>query len=87
MPPTAWDFQNQLMAILNAARQSGKPHIDVESNHLHARLVGHSDSTHETALCCDVMIRMMRAGDSIVNELPDGKGVTIRYAFRRSGQA
>jgi hypothetical protein len=87
MPPTAWDFQNQLMAILNAARQSGKPHIDVESNHLHAQLVGHSDSTHEAALCCDVMIRMMRTGDSIVNELPDGKGVTIRYAFRRSGQA
>ena len=87
MPPTAWDFQNQLMAILNAARQSGKPHIDVESNHLHAQLIGHSDSTHKTALCCDVMIRMMRTGDSIVNQLPDGKGVTIRYAFRKSGQA
>jgi hypothetical protein len=87
MPPTAWDFQNQLMAILNAARQSGKPHVDIESNHLHAQLVGHSDSTHKTGLCCDVMIRMMRTGDSIVNELPDGKGVTIRYVFRRTGQA
>jgi hypothetical protein len=87
MQPTAWDFQNQLMAILNAARQSGKPHIDVESSHLHAKMIGHSDSTHRTALCCEVMISMMRAGDSIVNELPDGKGVTIRYVFRGSGQA
>jgi len=84
MQPTAWDFQNQLMAILNAARQSGKPHIDVESNHLSAQMMVHPDST---PLCCEVMLRMMRAGDSIVNELPDGKGVTIRYVFRVSGQA
>jgi uncharacterized protein YijF (DUF1287 family) len=87
MQPTAWDFQNQLMAILNAAQQSGKPHIDVESNHLHARLIRHSDSPQRTSVCCDVMIRMMRTGDSILNELPDGKGVTIRYVFRGSGQA
>ena len=86
MQPTAWDFQNQLMAILNAARQSGKHHIDVESNHLHSQMIVHRDSTHKMALCCEVMIRMMRTGDSILNELPDGKGVTIRYVFRRSGQ-
>ena len=86
MQPTAWDFQNQLMVILNAARQSGKPHIDVESNHLHAQMMVHPDSTHKVALCCDVMISMMRIGDSIVNELPDGRGVTIRYVFRGSGQ-
>ena len=87
MQPTAWDFQNQLMAILNAARQSGKPHIDVESNHLHAQTIVHTDSTPKMALCCEVMISMMRTGDSIMNELPDGKGVTIRYVFRGSGQA
>ena len=87
MQPTAWDFQNQLMAILNAAEQSGKPHIDVESSHLHNKLIGHPDSAHRMAVCCDVMISMMRVGDSIVNELPDGKGVTIRYVFSRSGQA
>ena len=75
------------MAIINRARQSGKPHIDVESNHLHAQLIGHSDSAQKTAVCCDVMIRMMRTGDSILNELPDGKGVTIRYVLRGSGQA
>jgi hypothetical protein len=87
MLPTAWDFQNHLMAILNAARQSGKHHIDVESNHLHAQMMVHPDSAHKMALCCEVMKRMMRAGDSIVNELPDGKGVTIRYVFSVSGQA
>jgi hypothetical protein len=87
MQPTAWDFQNQLMAILNAARQSGKPHIDVESSRLHAQSIGDPDSAQRTAVCCDVMIRMMRVGDSIVNELPDGNGVTIRYVFGGSGQA
>jgi hypothetical protein len=78
MQPTAWDFRNQLMAILNEARQSGKLHVDVESNHLYSQLLGSSDSIQKT-VCNDVMIRMMRAGDSIVNELPDGKNVTVRY--------
>jgi len=87
MQPTAWDFQNQLMAILNSAQQKGEPHIDVESNNLHAQVVGQSDSIQKTAVCGEVMKRMMRTGDSIVNELPDGKGVTIRYVFSRSGQA
>jgi hypothetical protein len=28
MIPTAWDFRNKLLAILNGARHNGKPHVD-----------------------------------------------------------
>ena len=83
MQPTAWDFQNQLMAILNSAQQKGEPHIDVESNNLHAQVVGQSDSIQRPTVCGEVMKRMMRPGDSIVNELPGEKSVTIRYIFRQ----
>jgi hypothetical protein len=29
MTPTAWDFRNKLLAILNAARHSGEIYVDV----------------------------------------------------------
>ena len=55
MSPTAWDFQNQLMAILNGARQSGQPYIDVESGNLHRQVGGFANSNHKMPVCCEVM--------------------------------
>jgi hypothetical protein len=81
MSPTAWDFQNQLMAILNGARQSGQPYIDVESDNLHQQVGGYAKSNHKMPVCCEVMRRMMRFGDSILSETASGQGgtLTIRY--------
>ena len=82
MQPTAWDFQNQLMAILNAARQSGKPHIDVESNSLQKQLANSSSSDRSISVCRDVMIKLMRPGDSILQEFPIGKSATLAIRYR-----
>jgi hypothetical protein len=80
MPPTAWDVQNRLIAILNAARHSGKPFIDVESGHLHTQVGEHPDFNHAMPVCCEVMRKMMRAGDSIVNDPPGQEArLMIRY--------
>ena len=81
MTPTAWDFQNQLTAILNAARQIGKSYVDVESGNLHRQVGGYPDSNHRMPVCCEVMRRMMRRGDSILKEPSSGPGATllIRY--------
>ena len=68
MTPTAWDFQNQLTAILNAARQIGKSYVDVESGSLHRQVGGYPDSNHRMPVCCEVMRRMMRRGDSVLKE-------------------
>ena len=86
MPPTAWEFQNHLTAILNAARQSGESYVDVESGHLHKR-VGGVNSGRELPICCDVMKRMMRAGDKILKEPPTGNGsnLLIRYIVQANG--
>ena len=72
MQPTAWDFQNRLIAILNAARNSGKPFIDVESGHLHTQVGEDPKLNDGLPVCCQVMRQMMRAGDSIRNEPPTG---------------
>lgn len=81
MQANAWDFQNQLIAILNTARSSGKLYIEVESGHLHRQVAAHPDANNGMPVCCDVMRKMMRAGDSVVSEPPSGEGATlvIRY--------
>ena len=84
MPPTAWDFQNQLMAILNGARQSGQSYIDVESGNLHQQVGGCAKSNHKMPVCCEVMKKMMRFGDSVVSETANGQDstLTIRYTVQ-----
>jgi hypothetical protein len=81
MSPTAWEFQNRLMAILNSARQSGKPYIDVEADHLHKQVAGYPNSHPRMPVCCEVMKKMMRAGDLVLKESEskqDAK-LVIRY--------
>ena len=63
MRPTAWDFRNKLTVILNVARQKGDAYVDVESGHLHSQVGGYPNSNHRLPICCDVMKKMMRAGD------------------------
>lgn len=87
MQPTAWDFQNRLMAILNAARQSGKAYIDVESGHLHRQVGEQPQLNSRMPVCCEVMRNMMRVGDSIMNEPANGEDATlmIRYIIQATG--
>ena len=84
MSPTAWDFQNQLMAILNGARQSGNPYVDVESGNLHQQAGGYTNLNHKMPVCCEVMRRMMRVGDSVLRETTSGQdpALTIRYTVQ-----
>jgi 5-methylcytosine-specific restriction protein A len=81
MIPSAWDFQNQLTAILNGARGNGKSYVDIKSGNLHKKAGGYPNSNHRMGVCCEVMKRMMRAGDSVLSESPSGQGATllIRY--------
>jgi hypothetical protein len=85
MTPTAWDFQNRLMAILNTARQSGKSYVDVKSSNLHQQVGGQANPDQRMSVCCDVMRRMMRSGDSVLNDPPSGQGPTlmIRYVVQQ----
>ena len=81
MPPTAWDFQNRLMAILNGARQSGKSYVDIESGNLHEQVGGYPNADHKMPVCCEVMRRMMRTGDAVLEEPTSEQGakLMIRY--------
>lgn len=84
MTPTAWEFRNKLTAILNEARYNGEAHVDVESGNLHTELGGDPNSYRRMPIYHDVMTRMMRPGDTILNESPTSDGATmlIRYILK-----
>src|SRR5262245_13289070 len=81
MTPTAWDVRNKLMAILNAAKHSGEPYVDVESSNLHNELGGDPNSHHRMPIFYDVMTKMMRPGDSILKETRNEGGPTILIRY------
>ena len=85
MAAIAWDYRNQLTVILNTAKQSGESFIDVESGNLHDRVGGHQNSNHKLAICCDVMRRMMRPGDSILMEPTNGDAGNLRVRYILKG--
>ena len=84
MTATAWDVRNKLLAILNGARHSGKPYVDLESGSLYAETGGDANSKRRMSICHDVMTRMMRPGDVVLNESRNGEGATIliRYSLK-----
>ncbi len=81
MLPTAWEFQNRLTAILNGARQRGKSYVDIESDNLHKQVGEFPNSNSRMPVCCEVMRRMMRTGDSVLTEPMSDQGakLIIRY--------
>jgi len=84
MTPTAWEFRNKLLATLSAARHDGKTYVEVESSHLFARVGGDSKSNLRMPICHDIMTKMMRPGDSILQETQNGESATmwIRYILK-----
>ena len=84
MTPTAWDLRNKLLAILNEAKHSGRPYLDLESHSLYSQMGVDPNSKPRMSICHDVMTRMMRPGDRVLNESQNGDGPTllIRYSLK-----
>ena len=84
MTPTAWDFRNKLLAILNEAKHSGKPYLDLESSSLYSDMGGDPNSKPRMTICHDIMTRMMRPGDRVLSESRNGDGATllVRYSLK-----
>ena len=83
MTPSAWDVRNKLLAILNEAKHSGKPYLDLESGSLYSQMGGDPNSKSRMSICHDIMTRMMRPGDRVLSESQNDAGPTllIRYSL------
>ena len=84
MTLTAWDFRNKLLAILNEAKHSGKSYLDLESGSLFSQMGGDPNSKPRMSICHDIMTRMMRPGDRVLDESrnADGPTLLIRYSLK-----
>lgn len=83
MTPTAWDIRNTLITILNAAQRSGKPYVDIEPSDLDGALRGGQKPGDWGVMHRDMMTKMMRPGDTVLEDTQDGADarMVIRYVF------
>ena len=86
MEPTEWDFRNKLLAVLSAARHQCMPYVDVESGKLFAQLGGDSKSNLRVPKCHEIMTRMMRPGDAILEETQTGERATLLVRYILNGK-
>ena len=58
--------------------------MDVEASNLFAQFGGDSKSNLRMPICHDIMTKMMRPGDLILQDTPDGDRATmlIRYVLK-----
>jgi 5-methylcytosine-specific restriction protein A len=79
--PTASDFQAHLNRIFHDARERGVPYLDVKSGDLHRQVGGYPASNHRMPVCCAVMRKNMKVGDSVLYEPPKGNGATLQIRY------
>jgi hypothetical protein len=86
--PTASDFEEEIRARWALAH--GATHLDVNAGELHRKLGGYParDGGHRMPDCCQVMKKLMRAGDTIEQRPPKGQGASlvVRYILPRAQQ-
>jgi hypothetical protein len=83
--PTANDFDTELRRIFQSASKTGAGYVDVESDNLHRAVGGYPTRNHRMPVCCHVMERNTKPGDTVLHAPPKGKGATlvIRYLLPR----
>lgn len=83
--PKSADFERKLLSLLAKAEEEGKEYLDVRSGYLHEIVGGYENSNHRMPACCNVMKKLMKNGDKVLQEPPSGYGayVVIRYYLPR----
>ncbi len=79
--PTAADFERELLRIFADATRRGQAWVEVEAGALHRAVGGYPGQNHRMPVCCGVMYRHQRAGDTLLHAPPKGKGATLRIRY------
>jgi hypothetical protein len=85
--PTAGDFETEIRDRWAVSQKQGATHLDIKAGELHHKLGGYpaSDGGHRMPDCCQVMKRLMQAGDTVRHSPPKGAGASlvVRYTLPR----
>ena len=85
-PPTAKDFEKALLQIFRKAKEAGRAYVDVRAGDLHRMVGGYPSRNHRMPVCCEVMYRLMRAGDIVLEAPPSGYGANLVIRYYLSGR-
>jgi hypothetical protein len=79
--PNADDFEQEVRRRWAEAEVTGHVSVDVRSGDVHKSLGGYPGPNHRIPDCCQVMKRLMKAGDSIIKQPKSGQGASLAISF------
>jgi 5-methylcytosine-specific restriction protein A len=79
--PSASDFRQELARRFSNATTAEDTYVDVVSADLHRSLGGYPGTNHRMPVCCSVMRKELRAGDTVLAAPPGDAGATLRIRY------
>jgi hypothetical protein len=76
-------FRQGLLAQMARASRCGLIDVLINCGELYRSLGGYPGSKHGMPLCCAAMEAEMKPGDTLLLELSNGAGMTVRYLLPR----
>lgn len=74
-------FTIELTRLLNKAKGERREYIDITSKELHEIVGGYPGKNHAMPTCCNVMRKMMKKNDYIINQPPKGNGASLEIRY------
>jgi len=75
-------FEAALATQLAQAQALGRTAVEITSGDLHRSVGGYPGTDHRMPVCCRVLRKPIRAGDTIVDAPPKGNGATLTVRVR-----
>lgn len=75
------DFERAINIMLENARRKGDSYVDIVSGQVHRLVGGYPGQNHKMPTCCNVMYRMMKARDQVLESPPSGKGASLKIRY------
>ena len=81
MGSTASDFRKEIAALFRTATDLGFTAVEVKAGNLHRRVGGYPGQNHRMPVCCQVMRKAMKRGDSVTSEPKSGAGASLKISY------
>ncbi|MGG3943200.1 hypothetical protein ABEV54_17385 [Peribacillus psychrosaccharolyticus] len=74
-------FRNEIVRLINEAKEEGLPYVDIVSGDVHRNLGGYPSRIHQMPTCCDAMYALKSDHDEVIYSPPKGKGATLQIRY------
>ena len=78
-------FRNEIMKLINKAKEQGLPYVDIISGVVHRNVGGYPSNNHRMPTCCEEMYINMKPGDEVLEAPLKGKGANLKIRYYLNG--